>query len=149
MGKGTYVVVDQANSEIPVFTVIREDGEGRTRILHRNLLLPVGFIREQEIPQEKPKPVPRPRTRQQKSISVAVNPSTSDDSTDEFTDESEVEYVLRPDDSESTLTENSDGTAHDISILSGDAHPEDIRGEEMEIESGFRGICSKNHSGDY
>lgn len=58
--KVPYVVVDQANSEIHVFTVIREDGEGRTRILHRNLLLPVGFIREQEIPQEKPKPVPRP-----------------------------------------------------------------------------------------
>jgi hypothetical protein len=126
--KVPYVVVDQANSAIPVFTVIREDGEGRTRILHRNLLLPVGFIREQEIPQEKPKPVPRPRTRQQKSI-------TSDDSTDESTDESEVEYVLRPDDSESTLTENSDGTAHDISILYGDAHPEDIQGEEMEIGS--------------
>jgi hypothetical protein len=67
------VVVDQANSEIPVCTAIREDGEGRTRILHRNLLLPVGFIREQEIPQEKPKPVPRLRTRQQKSIPVAVN----------------------------------------------------------------------------
>jgi hypothetical protein len=32
--KVPYVVVDQANSEIPVFTVIREDGEGRTRILH-------------------------------------------------------------------------------------------------------------------
>jgi hypothetical protein len=40
--KVPYVVVDQANSEIPVFTVIREHGEGRTRILHRNLLLPVG-----------------------------------------------------------------------------------------------------------
>ena len=43
--------------------------------------------------------------------------------------------MLRPDDSESTLTENSDGIAHDISILSGDAHPEDIQGEEMEIGS--------------
>jgi hypothetical protein len=43
--------------------------------------------------------------------------------------------MLRPDDSESTLTENSDGTAHDISILSGDAHPEDIQGEEMKIGS--------------
>ena len=135
--KVPYVVVDQADSEIPVFTVIREDGEGRTRILHRNLLLAVGFIREQEIPQEKPKPVPRPRMRQQKSIPVAVNASTSDDSTDESTDESEVEYMLRPDDSESILTENSDGTAHDISILSGDAHPEDIRGEEMEIGSAY------------
>jgi hypothetical protein len=30
---------------------------------------------------------------------------------------------------------DSDSTAHDISILSGDAHPEDIQGEEMEIGS--------------
>ena len=89
----------------------------------------MGFIREPEIPPEKPKPVPRPRTRQQKS--VAAQPSTSDDSTDE----SEVEYVLRLVDSESTLTEISDGSAHDISILSGDAHPEDIQGKEMEIGS--------------
>jgi transposase InsO family protein len=131
--KVQYVVVDQANSAIPVFTVTREDGEGRTRIPHRNLLLPVGFISEQEIPLEKPKPVPRPRTRQQKS--VAVQPSTSDDSTDDSTDESEVEYVLRPVDSESTLTENSVGPAHDISILSGDAHPEDIQVQELEIGS--------------
>jgi hypothetical protein len=50
--KVQYVVVDQANSVIPVFTVTREDGEGRTRILQRNLLLPVGFISEQEIPLE-------------------------------------------------------------------------------------------------
>ena len=110
--------------------LIREDGEGRTKIL-----LPVGFIREQEIPQEKPpKPVPRLRTKVNTS---SCKPSTSDDSTDESTDESEVEYMLRPDDSESILTENSDGTAHDISILSGDAHPVDIRGEEMEIGSAY------------
>jgi hypothetical protein len=64
-----------------------------------------------------------------------VQPSTSDESTDDSTDESEVEYVLRSVDSESTLTENSDGPAHDISILSGDAHPEDIQGQEMEIGS--------------
>ena len=81
----------------------------------------------------KTKPVPRPRTRQQKS--VAAQPSTSYDSTDDSTDESEVEYVLRPVDSESTLTEISDGSAHDISILSGDAHHEDIQGKEMEIGS--------------
>ena len=89
----------------------------------------MGFIREPEIPPEKPKPVPRPRTRQQKS--VAAQPSTSDDSTDDSTDESEVEYVLRLVESESTLTEISDGSAHDISILSGDAHPEDIQGKEL------------------
>ena len=43
--------------------------------------------------------------------------------------------MLRPADSESILAENSDSTAHDISILSGDAHPEDIQGEEMGIGS--------------
>ena len=132
-GKVQYVVVDQAISEIPVFIVTREDGEGRTVILHRNLLLPVGLISKQEIPLEKPNPVPRQRTRQQKS--VAVQPSASDDSIYDSTDESEDEYVLRPVDSESTLTENSDGPAHDISILSGDVHHEDIQGQEMEIGS--------------
>ena len=48
-----YVVMDQPNPDIPVFNVMREDGAGKMRTLHRNLLLPVGFIREQEIQHNK------------------------------------------------------------------------------------------------
>jgi hypothetical protein len=41
-----YKVLGQPIPDIPVFTVQREDGEGRKRNIHRNLLLPVGDIRE-------------------------------------------------------------------------------------------------------
>jgi hypothetical protein len=53
-----YKVLGQPNPDIPVFTVQREDGEGRKRNLHKNLLLPVGDIRETPV-----KPVPKPRVR--------------------------------------------------------------------------------------
>ena len=35
-----YVIVDQPITDIPVFSVKREDGQGRLRKLHRNQLLP-------------------------------------------------------------------------------------------------------------
>ena len=35
-----YTVLDQPLSDIPVFKVIREDGQGRVKTLHRNKLLP-------------------------------------------------------------------------------------------------------------
>ena len=135
-----YVVLEQPNPEIPVFTVVREDGEGRTRNLHRNLLLPVGFIREPDTTEQPIRPTPRPRTRQQKSKEAAANRSTSEESADDpdSSDESEVGYVLRPADSESTLTEvpaADDESAHDVSVLSGDAQPEDTQGEEAETGS--------------
>jgi len=50
-----YKVLGQHNPDISVFTVQREDGEGRKRNLHRNLLLPVGDITESPV-----KPVPKP-----------------------------------------------------------------------------------------
>jgi transposase InsO family protein len=36
-----YIVLEQPNPGIPVYTVQREDRKGRTRILHRNLLFPL------------------------------------------------------------------------------------------------------------
>ena len=37
-----YTVISQPNPNIPVYKVRREDGEGRCKTLHRNLLLPIG-----------------------------------------------------------------------------------------------------------
>ncbi|VDI06187.1 Hypothetical predicted protein [Mytilus galloprovincialis] len=137
-----YVVIDQPNLDIPVFTVVKENGEGRTRNLHRNLLLPVGYIRE-EIPTVIPKPVPRPRTRLQRTI--AEHRTTSSESSDESSDESvdyfDVDYVLeRTVDSEPTFTDEPavDATepAQDAFIPLGDAQPERNQGPEMETASG-------------
>jgi len=52
-----YVILDQPNPSIPVYTVGKENGEGRKKILHRNLLLPVGSLPRQD------QPIPAPRTR--------------------------------------------------------------------------------------
>ena len=39
-----FVVLGKPNPEIPVFTVKQENGKGRTRVLHRNLLLPINHV---------------------------------------------------------------------------------------------------------
>ena len=63
-----YIVLKQPNPTIPVYVVQKESKEGRKRVLHRNLLLPIGYIdsdqRKEPIKQDKlakPKPIPRPR----------------------------------------------------------------------------------------
>jgi hypothetical protein len=39
-----YIVMDKPNIDIPVYVVQQEDRQGPTRILHRNLLLPIGHL---------------------------------------------------------------------------------------------------------
>ena len=40
----TYIVINQPNSDIPVFQVIKESGNEKVKTLHRNKLLPISFI---------------------------------------------------------------------------------------------------------
>ena len=40
---GVHVVVDRPNEDIPVYRVKPENGQGKTRVLHRNLLLPLAL----------------------------------------------------------------------------------------------------------
>ena len=39
-----YTVLQQPNSDIPVYIVSKEDGTGPKHTLHRNLLLPINFL---------------------------------------------------------------------------------------------------------
>ena len=41
-----YLVLAQPNPDIPVYVVRKENGEGRKRTLHRNLLLPIGSFND-------------------------------------------------------------------------------------------------------
>jgi hypothetical protein len=45
-----YIVVSQPNTDIPVYNLRKENNEGRARTLHRNLLLPIGYIRDVPTP---------------------------------------------------------------------------------------------------
>ena len=44
-----YVVTSQPNADIPVYDIRRIDGVGQKRALHRNMLLPVNSVPNQEI----------------------------------------------------------------------------------------------------
>ena len=40
------IVVSQPNTDIPAYNLRKENNDGRTRTLHRNLLLPIGCIKD-------------------------------------------------------------------------------------------------------
>ena len=63
-----YLVTSKPNPDVPVYQARKEKGSGRSRVLHRNLLLPVGSrelddreeqTRDETQIQEKPTPKPR------------------------------------------------------------------------------------------
>lgn len=86
-----YVVISQPNLDIPVFCVRREDGIGRQRILHRNHLLPIGFLHgDVPISSSKLRPRPAPRSRKRASQERMEAPETSDGQTQEENDETFV-----------------------------------------------------------
>ena len=86
-----YVVLAKPNSDIPVYVVQRAGGTERKRILHRNLLLPLGvWLENPESAQEK---AAAPRQRQRRSrrlrnrppaISVDSSEDQGEDSDDSF-----------------------------------------------------------------
>ncbi|VDI82960.1 Hypothetical predicted protein [Mytilus galloprovincialis] len=83
-----YQIVNQPNKEIPVYEVKKENGTGRKKTLHRNLLLPIGFLPktvESEIapaPRQRRKPhrSGRPPT---KSVGNSIEKMTASESDEE------------------------------------------------------------------
>lgn len=71
-----HVVVRKAG-DLPVYTVKPETGEGPWRTLHRDLLLPCGFLHV--TPEEQPKPLEPRKTRQ----NIRSDPREVDQSSDE------------------------------------------------------------------
>ena len=90
-----FTVLGKPNPDIPVYKVRPESG-GRTRTLHRNLLLPVQSIRDGETPPQIVAPVPKVVESQQHETPVDVpeSPATAESSDDEANaDDSDIEEV--------------------------------------------------------
>lgn len=79
-----YIIIAQPNSEIPVYTVRKENGDGKERTLHRNLLYPIGFISY-----NKPTPLPR---KKKPEIQKCAEPS--DDGQGIYSDNSYEDIVV-------------------------------------------------------
>jgi hypothetical protein len=79
------IVVSQPNTDIPVYSLRKENNEGRARTLHRNLLLPIGYIRDVPTPVPrkllKRPPIPAKRTTREK-IKELEHPHTDDHTTE-------------------------------------------------------------------
>ena len=74
----TVYVVQKRAGDLPVYTVCPEGQDSPSRTLHRDLLLPCGFLSEPQEEIAKPKPTRRPRMRQT-SNQADEQPSSSED----------------------------------------------------------------------
>lgn len=61
--ESTVYVVQQRAGDLPLYIVCPEAQDGPTRTLHRDLLLPCGFLSEVEEEPEETRPIIKPRTR--------------------------------------------------------------------------------------
>ena len=129
-----------------MYEVRREDGGGRKRVLHRNLLLPIGHLREFDKERTPPKPAPRtttvPKPAPQRRVkatsdtqSADSTPSTPNNNNNySDTDDDEL-YVVRTKSSHHTdAEENLDGqgdVGHHTSL--GDDQG-DMNGQAPELE---------------
>ena len=80
-----HVVIRQVGKDIPVYEVKPEQGKGRLRILHRNLLLPCDYLPLEVQPKAAPK------KKERKTETVAENASQ-----EEECDEDEWRYYYEP-----------------------------------------------------
>lgn len=93
--ESTVYVVQKRAGDLPVYTVCPEGQDGPTRTLHRDLLLPCGFLSEIEEEPVNSKPPTKRRTRQTTQMDNMHQPS--DDDEDEIPFNSlEIETLFYP-----------------------------------------------------
>lgn len=122
-----YDVISRPNPDIPVFVVRKEDNTGRTRTLHRNLLTPYKTCNQNESP---PPPKPKPRKRmifieaederrvkpvpvqRRTTLDESLSTKESEDHIDDVVEDSDDEVItytyVRPADSVSRSTNNTE-----------------------------------------
>ena len=93
--KEVYVIEEQPDDTIPVFKVCPESDRGPAKTLHRNFLLPIGYMLEEDDTDLRAPEQHRPRTRNyKKSPSAEHNVSSS--SSDHYSDDEEYVVIGQP-----------------------------------------------------
>ena len=116
-----YKIVCQKSDEIPVYDVIPESGEGKTRTLHRNMLFPCSYL-----PVEKSAMKPSQPKRQNKSKKEKEEPTSEDHSTDSE-DESEIPKILPEQITNITLTESHHGLSDTVENVNHQIREEEVQ----------------------
>lgn len=78
----TVYVVQKRAGELPVYTICPGGQDGPTRTLHRNLLLPCGFLADEEEEPEQPVRVSKPRTRRNSPQHAETPPGSDEEDCD-------------------------------------------------------------------
>ena len=126
-----YQIVRQPNSDIPVFIVKRENGTGRTRTLHRNLLLPIGCI-DPEMHHTPLRPVPKPRKKTQPQEKKQATDKLADQDEESDSSDSEDEcFIVKVPVPKPAVTPPID----DPSIITEEEVPLDVPQERPEREA--------------
>uniref|UniRef100_A0A8C5WDF6 Gypsy retrotransposon integrase-like protein 1 n=1 Tax=Leptobrachium leishanense TaxID=445787 RepID=A0A8C5WDF6_9ANUR len=91
-----HVVVQRKSKESPVYEIKPENGEGRNRVIHRNLLMPCDHL-----PLEKPEKaaeqaIPKKRDSLEKKRQATRKRQPQDDSDSDSGDDYQLVYRLRP-----------------------------------------------------
>ncbi|VDI63641.1 Hypothetical predicted protein [Mytilus galloprovincialis] len=129
------------NNDIPVYVVQRENGEGKKKTLHRNLLLPIGFLPSDKEKRKDPAPVARQKVRQPTRKQPTQSEGIEQIDEAESDEESEQDYYVIV--SEMSPQSNSDNDATSVEVdqttgtlnATGDGHVSVERGQG----SGFGG----------
>ena len=146
-----YIVLDQPNESIPVYVVGKENGDGRKRTLHRNLLLPIGTITEDisdesfgTVSEPKLRPVPKPRNIvKQRPVRLNDNlhlnnvsdAGKSESETEESEDEEQLVVIVKKPvaGTETSVRQNID---QNLSV-SGDSEVNVVSDHFAEIDNSF------------
>ncbi|KAK3091744.1 hypothetical protein FSP39_022296 [Pinctada imbricata] len=120
----TYIVTKQPNPMIPVYIVKRKNGEGKKRTLHRNLLLPIGYLDSYH---SRPTPAPRRLGQSERKSRQETHTDRDTDIIDTDSEDDNVSEVPVPhtveskkndvDDTPTVLSDSHEGNVEDAQLV--------------------------------
>ena len=127
-----FVVLEKPNKDIPVYVVQRESKMGPKRTLHRNLLLPIGYL---------PRPAPRPAPRKRQQVQDPDNELQDEESETDSETEDLPQYWAQP------LHQNENEDVQ-LNPLAPEFIPEYIPDEQVDISEAAEVLSSTSVEND-